>query len=85
MRPPHARKRAVALSFLALGIGLAFTPTASADPTDPLRHGFLIRRHGLYTWGRDVEEACRHVEIFEFLFEVVGRRLTIPSPLVGEG
>ena len=36
-------------------------------------HGFLIRRHGLYTWGKDIEEARLHVEIFEFLFEVIGR------------
>lgn len=37
-------------------------------------HGFLIRRHGLYTWGRDVAEAKRHVEILEFLFEAMGRK-----------
>jgi len=43
------------------------------DPTNPMRHGFLIRKHGLYTWGRDLDEARRHVEIFEFLFEVMGR------------
>jgi methylthioribulose-1-phosphate dehydratase len=36
-------------------------------------HAFLIRRHGLYTWGRDLSEAVRHVEILEFLFEVLGR------------
>jgi methylthioribulose-1-phosphate dehydratase len=36
-------------------------------------HGLLLRGHGLYTWGRDLPEAKRHVEIFEFLFEVVGR------------
>lgn len=36
-------------------------------------HGFLIRRHGLYTWGRDLAEAKRHVEILEFLFEAMGR------------
>jgi len=42
----------------------------------PIQHGFLIRRHGLYTWGRDIEEAQRHIEIFEFLFECVARRLT---------
>jgi methylthioribulose-1-phosphate dehydratase len=47
------------------------------DPADPLRHGFLIGRHGLYTWGRDVHEARRHVEIYEFLFEVLGRRLSV--------
>lgn len=37
-------------------------------------HGFLIRRHGLYTWGRTLDEARRHVEIYEFLFECIARR-----------
>lgn len=40
----------------------------------PAAHGFLIRRHGLYTWGRDLAEARRHVEILEFLCEVLGRK-----------
>jgi len=40
----------------------------------PAAHGFLIRRHGLYTWGRDLAAAKRHVEILEFLFEVMGRK-----------
>ncbi|HEX7335943.1 MAG TPA: methylthioribulose 1-phosphate dehydratase [Gemmatimonadales bacterium] len=40
----------------------------------PAAHGFLIRRHGLYTWGRDLAEARRHVEVLEFLFEVMGRK-----------
>ena len=40
----------------------------------PNAHGFLIRRHGLYTWGRDLAEAKRQVEILEFLFEVMGRK-----------
>ena len=31
--------------------------------------GFLIRGHGLYAWGKNAEEAERHVEGFEFLFE----------------
>jgi methylthioribulose-1-phosphate dehydratase len=39
----------------------------------PECHGVLLRRHGLYTWGRDPVEARRHVEILEFLLEVVGR------------
>lgn len=38
-------------------------------------HGIYLRRHGLYTWGDTVAEAKRHVEIFEFLFEVLGRQL----------
>jgi methylthioribulose-1-phosphate dehydratase len=40
----------------------------------PNAHGFLIRRHGLYTWGRDLGEARRQMEILEFLFEVMGRK-----------
>lgn len=40
---------------------------------DPNCHGFLLRGHGLYTWGRDLGEAKRHVEIMEFLLEVMGR------------
>jgi methylthioribulose-1-phosphate dehydratase len=39
----------------------------------PGAHALLIRRHGLYTWGRDVDELKRHVEVLEFLLEVVGR------------
>jgi methylthioribulose-1-phosphate dehydratase len=39
----------------------------------PDAHGLLIRRHGLYTWGRDFDEAVRHLEVLEFLLEVVGR------------
>ena len=39
----------------------------------PAWHGFLIQRHGLYSWGRDVAAAKRHAEILEFLLEVVGR------------
>ena len=38
-------------------------------------HGIYLRRHGLYSWGESVAEARRHVEIFEFLFEVLGRQL----------
>ena len=39
----------------------------------PGAHAFLLRRHGLYTWGRDLKEAKRHVEILEFLLEALGR------------
>jgi methylthioribulose-1-phosphate dehydratase len=44
-------------------------------------HGILIRQHGLYTWGKDLDAAARHVEILEFLFECVGRRRMMdPKP-----
>jgi methylthioribulose-1-phosphate dehydratase len=36
-------------------------------------HGFLLREHGLYTWGRTLHETKRHVEILEFLMEVLVR------------
>ncbi|MEK1943032.1 MAG: methylthioribulose 1-phosphate dehydratase [Pseudomonas sp.] len=31
--------------------------------------GYLIRGHGLYTWGAQMSDALRQVEAFEFLFE----------------
>jgi len=39
----------------------------------PAAHAFLLRRHGMYTWGSTLDEARRHVEIVEFLLEAVGR------------
>jgi methylthioribulose-1-phosphate dehydratase len=39
----------------------------------PAIHGFLLRGHGLYTWGDDVAQARRHVEILEFLLETTAR------------
>ena len=40
---------------------------------NPKLHGFYLHRHGLYTWGNTIAEAKRHIEILEFLFEVLGR------------
>ncbi|MEE4377984.1 MAG: methylthioribulose 1-phosphate dehydratase [Candidatus Competibacteraceae bacterium] len=39
--------------------------------------GYLIAGHGFYTWGSSVEDARRHIEAFEFLFEceILMRRL----------
>jgi methylthioribulose-1-phosphate dehydratase len=36
-------------------------------------HAFMLRRHGLYTWGDTLADAERQVEILEFLFETIGR------------
>lgn len=38
----------------------------AAEP--PRVPGFLIRDHGLTTWGRDAGAAVNHVELFEYLF-----------------
>ncbi len=57
----------------------------------PAAHGLLLRGHGLYTWGRDLQEAQRHVEVLEFLFEVEGRlyaatgRLKLPGTRAATG
>ena len=45
-----------------------------ADATNPLRHGFLMAGHGLYTWGESLADARRQIEVLEFLFEVVTQK-----------
>jgi methylthioribulose-1-phosphate dehydratase len=42
---------------------------------NPATHGFLLHAHGLYTWGADLDEAVRHAEALEFLFECEYRKL----------
>jgi methylthioribulose-1-phosphate dehydratase len=42
---------------------------------NPTAHGFLLERHGLYTWGDNLSQAKRHVEILEFLLETLGRTM----------
>ena len=44
------------------------------DPANPMRHGFLMAGHGLYTWGEDIAAARRQIEVLEFLFEVVTQK-----------
>ena len=45
----------------------------------PACHAFLLRRHGLYTWGDTLLQAVRHVEIVEFLLEAVARTERVMS------
>lgn len=42
--------------------------TARFQATPPRVPGFLIRDHGLTTWGRDADAALNHVELFEYIF-----------------
>jgi len=48
-------------------------PELAAQVDTALDHGpmwgYLIDGHGLYAWGRDLNEARRHLEAFEFLLE----------------
>ncbi|MFZ4714548.1 MAG: methylthioribulose 1-phosphate dehydratase [Bacteriovoracaceae bacterium] len=36
---------------------------------NPKTHGLILKGHGLYTWGKDLKTAKRHVETFEYLFQ----------------
>ncbi len=53
--------------------------TASVDAvlTEPNTWGYLIAGHGLYAWGKDISEARRHLDAFEFMLgcELEMRRL----------
>jgi len=53
---------------------LAYTIGTTLDKHEAA-HGFLLKRHGLYSWGDNLAEAKRHIEILEFLFETLGRTL----------
>jgi methylthioribulose-1-phosphate dehydratase len=55
--------------------------TLSAVVTGILRehpevHGFMLSGHGLYTWGKTMADAERHVEVIEFMLEVYGMTMT---------
>ena len=43
----------------------------------PIEHGVLIRGHGLYAVGRNIDEVRRHLEALEFLFSCELERLKI--------
>lgn len=37
--------------------------------SQPNSYGLLLRGHGIYVWGETVEEAKRHLEVFEYIFK----------------
>ena len=41
--------------------------------------GIVLKGHGIYAWGNTPQEAKRHVEIFEFLFEYRLKEMTIKN------
>jgi methylthioribulose-1-phosphate dehydratase len=52
---------------------------ASTLKQHPSAHGFLLKRHGLYSWGDNLSQAKRHIEILEFLLETLGRTLLVTN------
>ncbi|NOT23494.1 MAG: methylthioribulose 1-phosphate dehydratase [Nitrospiraceae bacterium] len=47
---------------LSLRVGQSFS-------TEQCCYGFLLAGHGLYVWGKDLPEAKRHLEVFEYLLQ----------------
>ena len=41
---------------------------------NPEMSGFILAGHGLYTWGKDLKSAKRHIEVYEFLFECMMKK-----------
>lgn len=57
---------------------LAARVTEAMQSTErPLTHGYIIRKHGIYTWGKHLSDAFRQIEILEFLLECIGRSATM--------
>lgn len=46
---------------------------------DGLGWGFLLAGHGIYAWGKDVPEALRHLDAFDYLFTVMLKLKGIPA------
>ncbi len=57
-------------------LGEQFRHCLSSESPVP---AILIKGHGLYTWGCDIFEAKRHLEVLEFLFELDVRRRTLTN------
>lgn len=69
----HQHREWVPILENAQDMGLLARRVDETLSQQPKAHGFLLRRHGLYTWGEDLTQAKRHVEILEFLLEAIGR------------
>ena len=44
-----------------------------AIQNNPKSHAVLVRRHGVYVWGKDWKQAKTHAECYDYLFEAAGR------------
>jgi methylthioribulose-1-phosphate dehydratase len=62
------------ISELADRVAAQFANGALTQP------GLLVRGHGLYAWGSNVEEARRHIEGFEFLFACLLQERVLQQP-----
>jgi len=58
---------------------MEYIASIAHDYIDESVPGLILRGHGIYAWGKTPEEAKRHVEIFEFLFEYRIKELSVKS------
>jgi methylthioribulose-1-phosphate dehydratase len=47
-------------------------------------HAYLIRGHGLYVWGKDIDEAMRHLEAMDFLLNYIWQMRVMNNAKTGE-
>jgi methylthioribulose-1-phosphate dehydratase len=57
---------------------------AQAIEAYPKSHAVLVRRHGVYIWGRDWVEAKTHAECYHYLFEAAVEMAKLRSVMVPE-
>lgn len=48
---------------------------------NPKSHAVLVRRHGVYVWGKDWKQAKTHAECYDYLFQAAGRMKELGVPL----
>ncbi|MBZ9613652.1 methylthioribulose 1-phosphate dehydratase [Rheinheimera maricola] len=73
----HDAPCALALFDNTQDIGLLAQQVAQRWQQQPLNWGLLVRGHGLYVWGRSLDEAKRHLEGWEFLINCELERLKL--------
>lgn len=50
---------------------------------NPKSHAVLVRRHGVYVWGKDWKQAKTHAECYDYLFEAASRMKQLGVALEG--
>ena len=58
---------------------LAHTLALRWQQEGPMPYAFLVRGHGMYAWGKDMQSAKRHLEGWEFLIECELKRIQLTS------
>jgi methylthioribulose-1-phosphate dehydratase len=53
---------------------------AAAIEAHPRSHAVLVRRHGVYIWGKDWVQAKTHAECYHYLFEAALRMVQLGIP-----